>query len=199
MMLRNVVVLSMALALGAPVWAQTKPAAARSRAEAAPTRVAVINIQAAIAGTEEGKQTAQELQAKFAPRQTSISNLSKRLQDIQQRLQDGQNTLSVTEKNKLQFQYQELSRNLQREQQEYQEDIQDARTDAVDSIGQKLLPIINRYANEKGYSVVLDTSSQSSPVLFASNSVDITTAVVKIYNRDYPVKSASAPASKSKP
>lgn len=198
-MLRNVVVLSMALALGAPVWAQTRATPAHANADAAPSRIAVINIQAAIAGTQEGKQTAQELQAKFAPRQTRINDISKRLQDIQQRLQDGQNTLSGAEKNKLQFEYQELSRNLQREQREYQEDVQDARTDAVDSIGQKMLPIINRYANEKGYSVVLDTSAQTSPVLFATSSVDITGAVVKLYNQDYPVKSASAPAAKSKP
>ncbi len=193
-MLRNVIVLSMALAFGAPAWAQTRATPAHAKAEAAPTRVAVINIQAAIAGTEEGRQTGQEMQAKFGPRQASINNLSKQLQDIQQRLQDGQNTLSVTEKDKLQFQYQELSRNLQREQQQYQQDVQDARTDAVDSIGQKMLPLLNRYANEKGYSVVLDTSSQSSPVLFAASSVDITDAIVKLYNQDFPVKSASAPS-----
>jgi len=198
-MLRNVVVLSMALALGAPVWAQTRATPARSKADNAPTRIAVINIQAAIANTDQGKQTSQELQVKFSPRQNDIGNLSKQLQDIQQRLQDGQNTLSNAEKNRLQFQYQELSRNLQREQQEYQEDVQDARTDAVDSIGQKMLPLINRYANENGYSIVLDTSAQSSPVLFASNSVDITNEIVKLYDQDYPVKSASAPASKAKP
>lgn len=190
-MLRNVVVLSMALAFGAPVWAQTRATPARSKADDAPTRLAVINIQGAIASTSEGKQTAQELQAKFASRQADIDNLSKQLQDIQQRIQDGQNTLSDTEKGRLTFQYQETSRNLQREQQEYQEDVQDARTDAVDTIGQKMMPIINRYANENGYSIVLDTSSQSSPVLFASNSVDITSAIVKLYDQAYPVKSAS--------
>lgn len=197
-MFRNVVVLSMALALAGPVWAQAGATAGQSKAHDAATRIAVINIQVAIAGTEEGKQTARELQAKFAPRQTDITNLSKQLRSIQQRIQDGQNTLSEDEKNKLQFQYQEISRNLQREQSEYQQDAQDARTDAVDRIGQKMMPLISKYANEKGYGVVLDTSSQSSPVLFAANSVDITNAIVRIYNQKYPVKSASA-APKSKP
>ncbi len=198
-MLRNVFVLSMALALAGPVWAgtqQTTPA--HSAAKDASTRIAVINIQAAIAGTAEGKQTAQELQTKFAPRQSAINDLSNRLQSIQQRLRDGQNTLSDAEKNRLQFQYQELTRNLQREQQEYQEDAQDARTDAVDSIGEKMMPIINRYASENGYGVVLDTSAQSSAVLFASNSVDITNTIIRLYNKEYPIKSAAAPAAKPK-
>ncbi|HVB34642.1 MAG TPA: OmpH family outer membrane protein [Patescibacteria group bacterium] len=198
-MLRNVIVLSMALAMAGPAWAQTKTSAARSTAADAPTRIAVINIQAAIASTEEGRQTAQELQAKFAPRQSKINDISKQIQDIQQRVQDGQNTLSDSEKQRLQLQYQELTRNLQREQREYQEDTQDARTDAVDSIGQKMMPIINRYASRRGYSVVLDTSAQASPVLFASNSVDITGAIVKLYNEAYSVKSATAPKPKAKP
>lgn len=196
-MLRNVFVLSLALAMAGPVWAQARTTTARTAAKDAPERIAVINIQAAIASTEQGKQTARELQAKFAPREAKINDISKQIQDIQQRVQDGQNTLSGAEKQRLQFKYQELTRNLQREQQEYQEDTQDARTDAVNSIGQKMMPIINRYANQRGYSVVLDTSAQSSPVLFASNSVDITSAIVKLYNEAYPVKPAAA--SKSKP
>jgi outer membrane protein len=199
-MRRNVVVLSLALALAGPLWAQTRTAPARTAAEDAPTRIAVINIQTAIAATGEGKQTAQELQTKFAPRQDEINNMSKQMQDIEQRLQDGQNTLSDDEKSRLELQYQELSRNVQREQQEFQQDLQDARTDAVDTIGQKMMPLINRYANDNGYSVVLDTSAQSSPVLFASNSVDITAAIVKLYDQAYPLKSAAAaPAPKPKP
>lgn len=192
-MWRNVVVLSAALAFAGPVLAQTHATPARSASDAA-GRIAVINIQAAIAGTDQGKQTAQELAAKFAPRQTDIDNLNKQIQDLQQRLQDGQNTLSDSEKSRLDFQYQELSRDVQREQQEFQEDAQDARTDAVDTIGQKMMPIINTYASQNGYSVVLDTSSQSSPVLYASNAIDITAAIVKLYNQQFPVKAAAAPA-----
>jgi outer membrane protein len=197
-MWRNAVVLSVALALAGPVWAQTHATPAHTAAADAPSRIAVINIQAAIAGTGEGKQTAQELAAKFAPRQTDIDNLNKQMQDIRQRVQDGQNTLSDAEKSRLDFQYQEISRNLQREQQEFQQDAQDARTDAVDNIGQKMMPLINRYASENGYSVVLDTSSQSSPVLYASDAVDITSAIIKLYDQQYPVKAAAAPAAPSK-
>jgi outer membrane protein len=198
-MVRNVVVLSLAMVMAGPVMAaQTRPAAARSAAEDAPTRIAVINIQNAIAATDQGKQRVQELRAKFAPRQTDIQNISKQMQDIQDKVQAGQNTLSDAEKSRLEFQYQQLSRNLQREQQEYQEDAQDAQTDVVDSIGQNMMPLITKYASENHFSVVLDTSTQSNPVLFASNTVDITNTIVSLYNEQFPVKTAAAPAAKPK-
>lgn len=196
-MLRNVVILTMALALAGPVWAQTKAAPAHSAAaDDAPMRVGVINIQEAIAATDAGKQASKELQSKFAPRQTSINNLAKQMQSLQQRIQAGANTLSDSEKNNLEFQYQELSRNYQREQQEYQADAQDAQTDAMDAIGEKMMPLINRYAAQHNLGVVLDTSSSSNTVLYAANAVIITNAIVRLYNTQYPVKSAAAPAAK---
>jgi outer membrane protein len=192
MKLRNAIIGSTLVLLAVPVWAQTKPTPAQTAKSDAPTRVAVINIQTAIASTDAGKQAAQELQTRFTPRQNEIDSMTKQLQSLQQRLQDGQNTLSDQEKERLGRQYQQLSRQVQRKQQELQEDAQDARTDAVDNIGQKMMRIIDRYASENGYSIVLDTSSQTSPVLFATNSVDITNQIIRLYNEAYPTKAAAA-------
>lgn len=197
MKLRNAILGSTIFLLAIPVGAQNKPAATHTAASNAPTRVAVINIQAAIAGTEEGKQAAQQLQTKFTPRQNQIDSMTKQLDSLRQRLQDGANTLSDQEKNRLGRQYQQLSRQVQRRQQELQEDAQDARTDAVDTIGQKMMKLIDRYAAQNGFSVVLDTSAQTSPVLYAANSVDITNEIVSLYNKSYPVKAAT-PAPKPK-
>lgn len=197
MKLRNAMIGGLAILLAGPVWAQTRPAPARA-ASAAPTRIAVINIQTAIGSTEEGKQAAQEIVTKFTPRRTEVENMSKQVQGIQQRLQNGQSTLSNSEKARLMREYQELSRRLQRKQQEMQEDYQAAQNDAISTIGGKMVSVIDRYAKEHGYSVVLDNSPQSnSPVLYASNAVDITSAITRLYDQTYPVKSA-APA-KPKP
>lgn len=202
MKLRNAIIGTMGcmlFLLAGPVWGQAKPATPAHTAKAdSPTRVAVINIQTAIASTQAGKQAAQELQTRFTPRQNQIDSLNKQLQSLQKRLQDGQNTLSDQEKSRLGRRYQQLSRQIRRKQQELQEDAQDARTDAIDAIGQKMMRVIDRYANKNGYSLVLDTSSQTSPVLYATNSVDITNAIVRLYNQTYPVKKAAAPAARPK-
>jgi outer membrane protein len=201
MKLRNGIIVLLALLTGGPVWAhaQARPAqAARPAASESSTKVAVINIQGAIATTEEGKEKAAELRTRFSPRSNELQNLSKQIQDIQQRIQDGERTLSDQEKARLANQGQQLSRQLQRKQQELSEDESDARNDAINEIGTKMMQVIDRYAREKGYSVVLDTSAQTSPVLYASNGVDITSDIVKLYNTAYPVKKAAAPTPKPK-
>lgn len=198
MKLRNAIIVSVAFLLGGPLWAQAHPAAARAASEAS-TRIAVINIQTAIGSTGEGQQAAQELQTKFAPRRTEIADIEKQVQNIRQRLQDGQNTLSNTEKERLLRQGQELARKDQRKQQEYQEDYQAAQSDAIGNIGAKMETVISRYAKEHGFSVVLDSSPQSNnTILYASSAVDITNAIIKLYDQTYPVKSAAAAKPKPK-
>ena len=53
--------------------------------------------------------------------------------------------------------------------------------------------IIKDYAAKNGYAVVMDVSSQQSAVLWASPSVNITEAIVKLYDQANPVKGGSAP------
>ncbi|HKF52008.1 MAG TPA: OmpH family outer membrane protein [Candidatus Acidoferrales bacterium] len=161
----------------------------------APSKVAVINLQEAVAGTAEGKQASQQIQAQFAPRQNELSGLGKQIQDIQQRLQTGANTLSDEEKARLQRQGTELQRRGQREEQDFQQDEQDASQDAINHIGQKLMPIVTKYAQQNGYGVVIDTSSQNTPVIYSATQIDITKAIVKLYDDAFPVKAATPPAS----
>ena len=52
--------------------------ALRAQSTAAPTKVGVINMQAAITGTAEGKQAVAELQSQFAPRQTELQTCRSR-------------------------------------------------------------------------------------------------------------------------
>jgi outer membrane protein len=191
MKLRNVLIVSMGFLLAIPLWAQARPAAKSATADA-PTRIAVIYLQQAIGSTGAGQQAAQEIQTRFAPRVNELTNLSKQLQSLQQRLQNGQNTLSDAEKQRLSLEYQELGRRYQRKQQQLQEDDQDAKTNAIDEIGQKMMPLISKYAREHGYSVVLDASSQTTPVLYSSNAINITAAITKLYDETFPMKSAAA-------
>lgn len=191
MKLRNVVIASMGFLLAIPLWAQARPAAKSAKADA-PTRIAVIYLRQAIGSTAAGQHAAQQIQTKYAPRVNELTNLSKQIQSIQQRLQNGQNTLSDAEKQRLSLEYQQLGRRYQRKQQELQEDEQGARTDAVDDIGQKMMPLISKYAREHGFSVVLDASSQTTSVLYSSNAVNITPAITKLYDSTYPAKSAAA-------
>jgi len=57
-----------------------------------------------------------------------------------------------------------------------------------------MVDVLDRYARENGFSVVLDTSGQNSPILYASNQVDVTQDIIRLYDQQYPVKTGAAPA-----
>ena len=157
-------------------------------------KVAVISLQEAITGTAEGKQASQQLQAQFAPRRNEVQSIGKQIQDIQQRLQAGSNTLSADEQARLNREGTELQRRGQRDEQDLEQDMQDASQDAINRIGQKMLPIVKKYAQQNGYGVVMDTSSQNTPVIYSSEQMDITQQIIKLYDDAYPGKAATAPA-----
>jgi outer membrane protein len=166
--------------------------AGNTTAQTAATKVGVINIQAAIAGTAEGKQAAAELQSQFSPRTAELQNMQKQIQDLGARLQNGQTTLSDEEKARLQRQYEQQSRMFQRKQQEFQDDSNDAQQDVVNRIGRKMIDVIDRYSKENNYSVILDESSQQTPVIYAANQIDVTQDIIRIYDQSYPVKTATS-------
>jgi len=176
----------------ATAWAQA-PAAAGSSASG---KVGVINIRQAIVTTAEGKLAYAELQSQFASRQNEIENLNKQISDLQQRLQASANKLSQEEEARLRQEGQRRAQRLDRMNTEYQEDVNAAQADVIDRIGRKMVDVLDRYARENGYSVVLDSSAQSTPILYASTQIDVTQDIIRLYDQAYPVKAAAAAPAK---
>jgi outer membrane protein len=173
----------------AATWAQAAPAAA------APVKsVGIINLRGAIGSTAEGKQASAELQSQFAPRSSEIDALTKQINDLQQKLQAGQGKLSQEEETRLTAEGQRLTQRLDRRRNDFQEDATAAQQEVLERIGRKMVDVLDRYARENGFSVVLDTSGQNSPILYASNQVDVTQDIIRLYDQQYPVKTGAAPA-----
>jgi outer membrane protein len=174
----------------AAMWAQAGGAAAPATA----TKIGVIDVQVAITSTAEGKQAAAELQSQFAPRQTELTNMQKQLEDIQTRLRTGQTTLSDDEKARLGREGEQLQRSYQRRSQDAQDDFNEAQREVVDRIGRRMIDVLNKYSRDNGYSIILDRSGQSSPVIFASNSTDVTQDIIRLFDVSYPAKATAAAA-----
>jgi outer membrane protein len=175
-------------------------AAVRAQAAAAPaagaTKIGVINIRQAIAGTAEGKQAGAELQSQFAPRQNELEGMNKQISDVRQRLDAGTGKISQEEQARLTRQGELLTRQLQRKQDEYQEDVNAAQGEVFDRIGRKMVDVLDRYARENNFTAIFDSSAQNTPILFASTNIDITQDIVRLYDGAYPVKAGAAPAAK---
>jgi outer membrane protein len=55
-----------------------------------------------------------------------------------------------------------------------------------------MIDVLTKYSTQNGYAVILDTSSQQTPVIYAANQVDVTQDIIRLYDQAYPVKEASA-------
>src|ERR1700677_1885281 len=177
----------------AAMWAQAGGAAAPASA----TKIGVIDVQVAITSTAEGKQAAAELQSQFAPRQTELTNMQKQMEDVQTRLRTGQTTLSDDEKARLGREGEQLQRTYQRRSQDAQDDFNEAQREVVDRIGRRMIDVLNKYSRDNGYSIILDRSGQSSPVIFAANSTDVTQEIIRLFDQTYPAKAATTATPKS--
>jgi outer membrane protein len=162
-------------------------------------KTGVINIRQAIASTAEGKQAGAELQSQFAARQTELEGMNKQINDLRQRLETGTGKLSQEEQTRLQRQGEVMARQLQRKQDEYQEDVNAAQGEVFDRVGRKMIDVLDRYARENGFVIILDSSAQNTPILFASTNIDVTQDIVRLYDGAYPVKAGGAAAAKPAP
>jgi outer membrane protein len=166
----------------------------------APTKIAVIQIQGALVATKEGQKAAAELETKMAPRKKELESKQAEIKDLQDRLQKGGNTLSDSAK-------EDLTRNIDQKTKSYNRQIEDAQAEleaeqqkVLNQLGQKMMQVIDKYAQSNGYAVVLDVSNPNTPVLYASNTVDITKDIVDLYDKSAATMTTTpAPAAAPRP
>jgi outer membrane protein len=149
---------------------------------AGPNKVAIINIQAAIANTNEGQRDLDALQKKFEPKQLELKGLSEEVDNLKKQLSAQTDKLNDDERNKRVQTIESKQKTLQRNLEDAQNEYQSQSNDIAQRVGQKLMQTLDGYAKQNGYAVVIDVSSQQSPVLWAAQSVDITKPVIEAYN-----------------
>lgn len=149
-----------------------------------PTKVGVLNIQAAIANTQDGKKAAADLESKYAPRRKEVESDQSAINSLKDQLQKGQNTMSETAKAQLIRDIDDKTKRLNRKMEDAQADLQQDQQKALQTIGQKMMVVIDKYAKDHGYTLLIDVSSQQTPVLFAASDIDVTKAIVDLYDKN---------------
>ncbi|MGH9466423.1 MAG: OmpH family outer membrane protein [Terriglobales bacterium] len=178
--------------MGAAGWAQTAkpatPALPPPPTAAGPSKIGIINIRDAISETGEGEKLLANLQARFAPRRTDLENQQKAIAVLQNQLKNGGNTMSAEAKQNLSEQVQSKQRDYQQTLQNDQSDFQSAQTDVLNTVGNKMMPIVQQYAKEHGYTAIVDVSFSwpQSPVLYWNPTAVITGDIVRLYDRAHP-------------
>jgi outer membrane protein len=175
----------MALALAATAGAQTA---------APPTRVGVIHIQNAILGTKDGQKAAADLEAKVAPKRKDLEAKQGVIAQLQDRLNKGRNTMSADEREKLIREIDQRTKALNRDTEDAQAESEQEQQRVLQDLGQRLMAVIDKYARDNGYNLILDVSSPQTPVLYISSGIDITQDIVALYDKSSTPAPAAAPA-----
>jgi len=162
-------------------------------AQAPPTKIAIIHLQNAIIGTKDGQRAAKELETKFMPKRKEIEGRQGEIQALQAQLRASSNTASEEQKNKLMRDIDAKQKALQRDGEDASAELDQEQQKLFQDIGGKVMAVIDKYASDNGYAVVIDVSAQASPVLYASTAVDITRQVVELFDKNSPA-AAAAPA-----
>lgn len=182
--------MGLALVFSAVAFSQTSTAATAADGTnstaasnvAMPTKVGIINIQGAIVSTNEGQRDFDALQKKFEPKQVELKNANDEVENLKKQLTTAEGKLSDDERNKRVQSIEAKQKTLQRNLEDAQNEYQQQQNEIAQRIGTKLMDVLGKYASSNNLAMVIDVSSQQSPVLWASQAVDITKPVIDAYN-----------------
>jgi outer membrane protein len=185
----RIVAFALCLALSAPAVSMAQAAAGSPAGD----KVAIVNIQQAIANTNEGKKELEAMQQKFSSRQTALQAQNDEVENLKKQLETQGAKLSDEERNNRVKIASDKQKTLQRDYEDFQNDVQQSEQEILNRLGKKMLDVMEKYAKENGYAMVLDVSNPQSPVLYASPTTNITKQLVEAYNTASPI---TAPAAK---
>ncbi len=160
---------------------------------AAQTSMALLNVQEAIQRTAEGQQLIKQLETKYEPTRLRLESKNADLAKKRDQLQKGANTMSDEARRTLAREIQKAETDLQREAEDARGEFGREQNELFNSVGQKMMAVIDKYSKENGYQIVMDISNPQSPILYAVNEVNITAAIITAYDAAHPV-SGAAPA-----
>lgn len=167
---------------------------------ATPSKIGIINIQAAIISTRDGQAAAKQLEAKSAPKKRELEQMQADIRAQQEKLSKMSSVGSDEQKQSLMRDIDQKTKQFNRQVEDAQAELDQEQSRVLNELGGRMLAVLDKYAKDNGYAIVLDVSQQNSPVLFAANGIDLTQEVVALYDKNAAaVPSSAAPASPAAP
>jgi outer membrane protein len=177
---------ALALISGSGLWAQA-------------TKVALVNMQQAIANTKDGQAQIAELEKKYGPKQQELQKRAADIQDKTDKLKKTQNTISDEARANAEAEITRLKTNLQRDTDDASSDSEQDEQKMLQDIGGKVVQAVTKYAQDNQIMLVFDVSSQPNNLICCASAPDITKEVIALYDKTNSGGAAAAtppPASK---
>jgi len=171
--------------------------AAATPAPVGPQRIGIIEIQGALFNTKDGQKAAADLESKMGAKKKELDQRQIELRDLQEKLTRGENTMSESAKQELARNIDAKDKNYKREMEDAQAELDEAKRKIFDELSQKMKRVLDTYASEHGYSLLMDVSNPNTPIVWAANNTNITKDIIDLYDRMQPPAPTSAPAPKA--
>jgi outer membrane protein len=180
----------------------TAPAAVRAPValQVVPAKIAVIEFAQVTAATNEGQRALQALQKKYEPQKNQLQALQTEIESLTKQLQSAPATMTEEERAS-------RTRTIDTKQKQLQRDGDDATNafnaelqDTLGVVEKKLGPVVIKYVQDNGYTMLLDNSGQQgglSVLWLQPGTTDISQAILDAYNASSGVAAPAVPSAPS--
>ena len=141
---------------------------------AADYKIGFVNTERLFREAAPAKRAQQKLEKEFAARDAEIQKLSKQVRDLQALLEKDSITMSESDRRNKERDLANLTRDLQRGQREFREDLNLRRNEELASVQERANKVIQQMAEAEKFDLILQ-----DPVVFASQRIDVTDKVIK--------------------
>ena len=143
-------------------------------ADAADYKIGFVNTERLFREAAPAKRAQQKLEKEFATRDAEIQKMSKQVRDLQTALEKDGVTMSETDRRNKERDLANMTRDLQRGQREFREDLNLRRNEELASVQERANKVIQQIAESEKFDLIIQ-----EPVIFASPRIDITDKVIK--------------------
>jgi outer membrane protein len=174
--------------------------AATATTAQAPTtfKVGVFDANRVSEETDEGKRIAAKLSTFGEKKKGELAAKEKEITDLRAQLDSQNLSLSPEKVQQLQKDVQKKGLELQQAQEAARNEFQIEVSDAQNKFQEQLIRVINQFGRDEGFTLVIERSTGG--VAFASESIDVTTAIVDKFNEMVKAPAeAGAPATAKPP
>ncbi len=145
-------------------------------ASAQDSKIGYVNTTRITAESGPAKAAQTKLEQEFSKRQKELSDQQASLKALSEKFERDAPTLSETQRTTRQKEFQELGRDFQRKQREFQEDLNGRRNEELQQVLDKATKAVKQVAEAEKYDLVIQE------VVYTNNKHDITDKVLKILN-----------------
>ena len=143
-------------------------------AQGADYKIGFVNSERLFREAAPAQRAPQKLEKEFAGRDAEIQKLGKQVRDLQAALEKDGVTMSEGDRRAKERDLANMSRDLQRMQREFREDLNLRRNEELTAVQERANKVIQQIAIDEKFDLIIQ-----DPVIYASPRIDVTDRVIK--------------------